>query len=64
MTGGPASDRLARELAETEEALARAEARLADPLFTSRAPAAVVEGTRRRAAELRERVERLRGRAT
>jgi valyl-tRNA synthetase len=63
VTGGPTSGRLARELAETEEALARAEARLADPLFTSRAPAAVVEGTRRKVAELRERVERLRARA-
>jgi valyl-tRNA synthetase len=59
-SGGPGRARLERELTEATEALARAEGRLADPRFSSRAPAAVVEGTRQRIAELRERVERLR----
>ena len=54
------SARRARELREAEAALARAEARLANPSFTARAPAAVVAGARERAAELRERVAHLR----
>jgi valyl-tRNA synthetase len=54
--------RLERDLVEAEAALERAEARLADDGFTSRAPAAVVEGTRTRAAELRERIALLRAR--
>jgi valyl-tRNA synthetase len=52
--------RVARELAEAEKHLEAARARLADPDFTRRAPAAVVEGARQRAHELAERVERLR----
>ncbi|MFN8519996.1 MAG: class I tRNA ligase family protein [Chloroflexota bacterium] len=52
--------RIQKELAEAEAHLAATLARLADPNFTSRAPAAVVEGARQRAQELAERVERLR----
>jgi valyl-tRNA synthetase len=61
---GTATDRarLERELAEAEAALDRAEARLADAGFTSRAPADVVAGSRSRAAELRERIALLRAR--
>jgi valyl-tRNA synthetase len=54
--------RLAKELAEAEQHLAAARARLADPNFTGKAPANVVDGVRQREAELAERVERLRGR--
>jgi valyl-tRNA synthetase len=65
-TGGAATAtdraRLERELAEAETALERAEARLADGQFTSRAPAEVVAGTRTRAVELRERIALLRAR--
>ncbi len=53
-------ERVAKELAEAERHLEAARARLDDPAFTGRAPAAVVEGARRRAQELAERVERLR----
>jgi valyl-tRNA synthetase len=42
------------ELAQLEEQIRRAEANLADPGFTGKAPAAVVEGRRRRLAELQE----------
>jgi valyl-tRNA synthetase len=52
--------RVAKELAEAERHLEAARARLADPQFAQRAPAAVVEGARQRAHELAERVERLR----
>jgi valyl-tRNA synthetase len=48
--------RLEKELAEARELLAAADARLANEAFVSRAPAAVVDGARRRAAELRDRV--------
>jgi valyl-tRNA synthetase len=51
--------RVRRELAEAEQHLVAARARLADPRFTERAPEAVVEGVRQRARELAERVERL-----
>jgi valyl-tRNA synthetase len=51
--------RLERELAEARSMLAAAEARLANEAFTSKAPPAVVEGARVRAAELSELVERL-----
>jgi valyl-tRNA synthetase len=52
--------RLERELAGAERHLAAATARLADAAFTSRAPAAVVDGARRRAAELEAQVGSLR----
>jgi len=51
--------RLERELAEARQMLDAARARLANEAFTSKAPAAVVEGARARAAELAELVERL-----
>jgi valyl-tRNA synthetase len=54
--------RLEKELAEAEGHLAAARARLANPAFTDRAPAAVVEGARTREAELGEQVGRLRAR--
>ena len=54
--------RLERELAEAEGWLAAARDRLANESFTSRAPAAVVEGARAREAELADQVERLRER--
>ncbi|MEO8273111.1 MAG: valine--tRNA ligase [Chloroflexota bacterium] len=52
--------RLARELEEAERHLAAARGRLADSAFTSRAPAPVVDGARRRAAELETQVASLR----
>jgi valyl-tRNA synthetase len=55
--------RVAKELAEAEQHLAAARARLANPDFTGRAPAAVVEGARQREQELAERVARLKGHA-
>ena len=55
-------DRLERDLAEAEGWLAAARARLADPAFTSRAPAHVVDGARAREAELADQVARLRER--
>jgi len=54
--------RLEKELIEAEGHLAAARARLANPAFTDRAPAAVVEGARTREAELDEQVTRLRAR--
>jgi len=51
--------RLERELAEAEGWLAAARERLANESFTSRAPAAVVEGARAREAELADQVARL-----
>ncbi|CAN5709558.1 valine--tRNA ligase [soil metagenome] len=51
--------RLAKELERARVQLAQAEARLADANFTGRAPAEVVESTRRRADELRELAARL-----
>jgi valyl-tRNA synthetase len=52
--------RLSRELADVERQLASASAKLADPGFTSNAPAAVVDGVRERQRELQERSARLR----
>ena len=54
------SQRLAVELEKVEGELARANARLADPGFVGKAPPQVVEGSRRRVAELEERRDRLR----
>ena len=54
--------RLERELAQAEGFLAAARARLADGAFTTRAPAAVVDGARAREAELTDQVDRLRRR--
>jgi valyl-tRNA synthetase len=51
--------RLERELADAQAMLAAARARLANESFTSRAPAAVVEGAKSRAAELEDLVARL-----
>jgi valyl-tRNA synthetase len=48
--------RLERELADARGLLAAAEGRLANPEFVARAPAVVVEGTRRRVEELAGRV--------
>ncbi len=52
--------RIEKDLAQAEAALASTRARLADPTFNERAPAAIVEGTKQREQELAERVERLR----
>ena len=54
--------RLEKELAEAEGHLAAARARLANPAFVDKAPAAVVDGARTREAELANQVERLRER--
>jgi valyl-tRNA synthetase len=54
--------RLERELAEAEDWLAAARARLANDAFTARAPATVVDGARAREAELADQVARLRER--
>ena len=54
--------RLEKELTEAEGHLTAAEARLANPSFTEKAPPAVVEGARTRAAELGDQVARLRER--
>ena len=51
--------RLERELAEARGLLESARARLANEAFTSKAPPAVVEGARSRAAEIEELVARL-----
>jgi valyl-tRNA synthetase len=53
-------ERLARELELVEGRLAGARARLADPAFTSRAPAAIVEGANRSAADLEAQAASLR----
>jgi valyl-tRNA synthetase len=54
--------RLEKELAEAERFLEAARGRLANEAFTSKAPPAVVEGARARAAELAATVDRLRER--
>jgi valyl-tRNA synthetase len=61
---GAGSDRgrLEKELAEAERHLAAARDRLANPAFTGKAPAAVVEGARAREAELADQADRLRAR--
>jgi valyl-tRNA synthetase len=51
--------RLERELAEAEGLLAAARARLSNEAFVSKAPSAVVDGAKARAAELAELVGRL-----
>ncbi len=51
--------RVERELAEALRHLEAAQSRLADPQFTERAPANVVEGARLRSQELEDRVTRL-----
>jgi valyl-tRNA synthetase len=48
-----------RELVAARSQLAAAEARLADPSFTGKAPATVVAGAERRVAELRDEIARL-----
>jgi valyl-tRNA synthetase len=55
-------DRLERDLADAEGWLSAARERLANESFTSRAPAAVVDGARAREAELADQVARLRDR--
>jgi valyl-tRNA synthetase len=59
---GAERERLAKELAASERLLDSTRGRLADPAFTSRAPANIVDGARAREAELAERVQRLRER--
>lgn len=49
----------AKQLAEVEVNLARVRERLANPGFTEKAPAAVVEGARRQLAELEAKREAL-----
>ena len=55
-------DRLARELAEAESTLGRAEHLLANPRFVERAPEAVVAKERERARAARERVDQVKER--
>ena len=52
-------DAIVEVLRAADVALAAAEARLADPSFTGKAPAAVVAGAERRVAELRDEIARL-----
>jgi valyl-tRNA synthetase len=54
--------RLAKELDDAQRLLESARARLANDAFTSKAPAAIVEGARVREAELADHVDRLRDR--
>jgi valyl-tRNA synthetase len=54
--------RLQKELADTERQLDAALARLANEAFTAKAPPAIVEGARARAAELADQADRLRAR--
>ncbi len=61
-TSGLDRARLEKELSEAEGHLAAAEARLANPSFTEKAPPAVVDGARTRATELGDQVARLRER--
>lgn len=57
---GSDRERLRRQLERTEAAVARLRAQLARPEFTARAPAAVVEETRRRLAEAESESSRVR----
>jgi valyl-tRNA synthetase len=59
--GAAASARRSAELEQLDEQIRRAEANLADPGFTAKAPPAVVEGRRRRLAEVLEHRGRLGG---
>jgi valyl-tRNA synthetase len=52
--------RLEKELAETEKLLVATQAKLANHAFTSKAPAAIVDGVRAREAELRTVAARIR----
>lgn len=52
--------RIAKELAEVEEHLKQAQARLENPGFVGKAPHHVVEGARRRSRELSEKAAKLR----
>jgi valyl-tRNA synthetase len=52
-------DRIEKELDSLDAEIARAEERLGNEAFVSKAPAQVVEGNRRKLAELKERRERL-----
>jgi len=56
---GPDPEKVRAELAEVEANLGRVRERLANPGFTGKAPAAVVEGARRQLAELEARRARL-----
>ncbi len=53
-------ERLTRELEVVEGRLGAARARIADPAFTGKAPAAIVEGARRSAADLEAQAASLR----
>ena len=53
-------ERLTRAVADAEALLAAAEAKLGNPQFVERAPAAVVEKERARAAESAARLAKLR----
>jgi valyl-tRNA synthetase len=57
-------ERLGRELEQAEQRLASARARIADPAFVARAPAAIVDGARRSEAELAAQVASLRDKLT
>ena len=58
-SSGPGAAAVDGQLLQLRDEIARAEARLADESFVSKAPARVVEGNRARLAELRERYARL-----
>jgi valyl-tRNA synthetase len=55
-------DRLEKELATTEQRLAAARDRLANPAFTERAPSEIVDGVRTTEAELAAQAAALRER--
>jgi valyl-tRNA synthetase len=57
----PDTGRASVELADVEANLERVRARLANPGFTDKAPAAVVEGARRQLVELEQKRARLAG---
>ena len=70
-TAGSASDeetrrldraRLERELETAEGRLVATRARLADPSFVGKAPAAIVDGARQQESELADLTDRLRAR--
>ncbi len=52
--------KLAKQIEQVEREIASTEARLGDENFVSRAPAHVVEQSRTRETELRQRLEKLR----
>ena len=53
-------ERLGKELARLEKEQSGAEAKLINESFLGKAPPAIIEGIRRRAAELRELIAKLR----